>query len=324
MKVLFVVPGYPSSESPTRFVFLKEQVKILVNAKDIDIDVFYVDMLPTRKILSTYNKLPHVEYDGFSAIYSCKMKTFIEKKFPYLTSIRYYKKICRLFDYYVKTQSMPDLIYAHFTFYAGWAATKLGKILNIPVVVLEHGGYLLSKKIKYRKLQMLKYTLDNSDSFYCVSTNLAKAVREHAKCTFTPQVIPNVIGKQFKYFAPNRIQDKFIFLSVGNLYPGKRFDLLIEAFCEAFSFDDSVELRIVGSGECLHDIENIIKKNNRMGQIELLGSLVQSDLIEQYKHCNCFVLPSNHETFGVVYREAMAIGRPVITTNHGGWGGGRI
>lgn len=51
----------------------------------------------------------------------------------------------------------------------------------------------------------------------------------------------------------------------------------------------------------------------------MLGSLNKEKMLEEYKKCNCFVLPSEHETFGIVYREAMAIGRPIITTNHQGF-----
>ena len=36
------------------------------------------------------------------------------------------------------------------------------------------------------------------------------------------------------------------------------------------------------------------------------------------KRCNVFALPSEHETFGMVYIEALACGKPVIGANNGG------
>ena len=35
-------------------------------------------------------------------------------------------------------------------------------------------------------------------------------------------------------------------------------------------------------------------------------------------NCDGFVLPSEHETFGVVYIEALSLGKPVLGTKNGG------
>ena len=46
--------------------------------------------------------------------------------------------------------------------------------------------------------------------------------------------------------------------------------------------------------------------------------MTRADMLYVLEKSDCFVLPSNFETFGVVYIEAMAAGLPVIATKCGG------
>jgi glycosyltransferase involved in cell wall biosynthesis len=42
------------------------------------------------------------------------------------------------------------------------------------------------------------------------------------------------------------------------------------------------------------------------------------ELVELYKSCDIFLMPSRQEGFGIVFLEAMAFKKPVIGGNHGG------
>ena len=44
----------------------------------------------------------------------------------------------------------------------------------------------------------------------------------------------------------------------------------------------------------------------------------EDEVAEEMRRCDSFVLASEHETFGVVYIEALACGKPVIGTYNGG------
>ena len=53
-------------------------------------------------------------------------------------------------------------------------------------------------------------------------------------------------------------------------------------------------------------------------QINFVGFASDSDLHKYYKRCDVFVAPSLYESFGLIYLEAMAWGKPVIGCNIGG------
>jgi glycosyltransferase involved in cell wall biosynthesis len=54
------------------------------------------------------------------------------------------------------------------------------------------------------------------------------------------------------------------------------------------------------------------------GRVRFLGHLERAELIEAYRACDAYVLPSDYESFGIVLLEAMACGKPVVATRVGG------
>ena len=94
-------------------------------------------------------------------------------------------------------------------------------------------------------------------------------------------------------------------------------ELLIKAFSKAFKEKKAI-LRIGGDGPIRDELQKLIKDNGMEDKIILLGSLSREEVAEEMKRCDAFVLASEHETFGVVYIEALACGRPIIGTYNGG------
>ena len=94
---------------------------------------------------------------------------------------------------------------------------------------------------------------------------------------------------------------------------------MIEAFSEEFQKEKNIKLLIAGSGKEKKHLGKLIKKYQMNYNIQLVGQLSREKTRDFYRDSECFVLPSRAETFGLVYREALAVGRPIISTKHGGF-----
>ncbi len=80
-------------------------------------------------------------------------------------------------------------------------------------------------------------------------------------------------------------------------------------------FPDAVCV-VAGQGACQADLTAQIQQNGLTGSVHLLGFRTDAQALIQA--ASVFVLPSLAEPFGLVILEAMALGRPVITTDAGG------
>ena len=110
-----------------------------------------------------------------------------------------------------------------------------------------------------------------------------------------------------------------IVLFVGRLVAYKGVDVLLEALQGL----NAVAL-IVGEGPMRARLEEQARNLGVSGRARFLGSVGGDELAALYRACHVFVLPSvtRQEAFGVVQLEAMAAGRPVVSTSLGtgvGW-----
>lgn len=250
-------------------------------------------------------------------VYKNGFRGFKSTIFPKLNAKEYLKNVKKLLKTAITKHGKPDLIISHFSFYSGYSASLIAKELNIPFIVIEHHSLFLQKNINSDIIEMLTVAIKESKVFICVSEYLRQSIYEKVGMNKSIKVIPNMIDDLFKHIESDK-RNPYIFFSAGNLVESKNFENLIIAFCNAFSRDDKVVLRIAGDGKLKGKLLKLIDKNERKHQIKLLGSLNKHEMLNNYGECHCFVLPSKYETFGIVYREALAVGRPVISSRNGG------
>jgi rhamnosyl/mannosyltransferase len=103
----------------------------------------------------------------------------------------------------------------------------------------------------------------------------------------------------------------FVILFVGRLVPYKGLDVLLQALC---GLDGSAI--VVGDGLLRESLERQAESLGVADRVSFRGPLSEPTLAELYGTCDVLVLPSKTpaEAFGLVQVEAMARGKPVIST----------
>lgn len=93
----------------------------------------------------------------------------------------------------------------------------------------------------------------------------------------------------------------------------KGFDVLIKAVRQ---LPDSTQLLIGGTGPLTESWRTLAEQEGVSSRVHFLGLIPDEDLPAYYQACDIFCLPavSPAEAFGIVQVEAMAAGKPVIST----------
>ena len=101
---------------------------------------------------------------------------------------------------------------------------------------------------------------------------------------------------------------------VGRLCEQKGQLLLVEAAVKLAGEGEDFQLVLVGDGPMRVDIEALIREHNIGSKITITGWVSSDRVREELLDCAALVLPSFAEGLPVVIMEAMALGRPVVTT----------
>ena len=148
-----------------------------------------------------------------------------------------------------------------------------------------------------------------------------QTVKDNIEKVFGPKHLSKVhvtyegVGSDLLRFKPNKTspQKKPYFLYVGNFYPHKNVEKLVEAFARV---KDDVQLVLVGPEDFFsRNIHTAIREHNQKGRVILKHNLSDKELVTHYAHALALVHPTQAEGFGLQLLEASYFECPIIASN---------
>lgn len=311
MKVVWLLPWYPNKHNKMSGIFFKEQSGFL--SEKADLSIVYIEQVSPRYFLDFIFSRKYSEYAEGSITVFHKRILSLERLSPALAAELFTIAFEKIYKKRIAKEH-PDMIHAHVTLPAGYAACKVGEKYSVPVIITEHATFFdnfFNKKNRKRA----QFTLQHADGYIAVSGSLKSKILEYGrnKC----EVIPNFI--QEKPIQEGQATDTFQIVNVSLFLYKKRIDLLIDAFNLLISSGEkNLKLKIVGDGPLRKNLENKVTQLNLNDFVEFTGLKENDDAYSIVQLSNVLVISSDIETFGVTGIEAMMAGVPVIATKCGG------
>lgn len=227
-----------------------------------------------------------------------------------------------------------DLIHSHY-----WLSGRVGMVLrsqwNVPHVTTFHT--LAKAKLNARAGESesdlrvrIEETITEEADAIVVSTNqeVQDLARLYGTSGHNVSVVP--AGVDIEVFFPTDryearralgLTGQNIILYVGRIEPLKGLDILIGAVACIEDISDISLVVVGGSPGVDSEMGRLKALSHELGiadRVTFTGAVSHAKLPQYYNAADVFVLPSHHESFGLVALEAMACGTPVVASRVGG------
>ncbi|MHA1402955.1 MAG: glycosyltransferase family 4 protein [Candidatus Helarchaeota archaeon] len=226
-----------------------------------------------------------------------------------------------------------DVIHAHWVLPSGFIAGILSRIFRIPAIVTAHGrsiylnpqvGFIVPQK-RYARI-LLEMSFLNLKKIVAVSRDaIFHALQRGAKqdrCVViyngTDEQLfnPDVSGMNVK--SKWGLKKDFALVAVRKFYKRKGLQYLIQALPGVIDEIPDVKLILLGDGPLKKTLERQVKELNISNHVIFTGMVPNRKVPEYLAAADACLVPSLEEGFGVAAVEAMAMKKPLISTQAGG------
>jgi L-malate glycosyltransferase len=220
-----------------------------------------------------------------------------------------------------------DLIHVHYAIphaVSAYLAKQVGKKANkdIKFITTLHGTDITLVGLEPSFMPLVKFTIEESDGVTAVSRFLKEKTLTNYNIQKNIDVIYNFIDSDVykpmddaccrKHIAPN---GEKILIHTSNFRAVKRVTDTIRVL-EKVKKEIPAKLVLIGDGPERSDCERLVRELDLQKDVIFLGK--QDALVEPLNASDVFLMPSQSESFGLSALEAMACGKPVISSSVGG------
>lgn len=229
----------------------------------------------------------------------------------------------------LKRQGRLDLIDAHFSYPDGYAATLLGRWLNVPVTITLRGTEVRHARDAALSPK-LRRALQGASRVFAVSDSLRREALALGIDPAKVQVVGNGVDLD-KFHPVPRAEarrglglpaDAKVLITVGALVERKGFHRVIELLpALRLRYPGLVYLVVGGSspeGDCSAQLRQQVRDLGLNEVVRFLGPVAPGQLRDPLSAADVFVLSTRNEGWANVLLEAMACGLPVVATDVGG------
>lgn len=229
----------------------------------------------------------------------------------------------------LKRERQVGIIDAHFAYPCGFAATRLGRWLGLPVTITLRGTesrHLLEPRLRDRVLNAVR----EASGVFSVSDSLRQLMIAEGVGPDHVKVVGNGVDLEKFQPVPKDIarrefglpDDACVLVTVGGLVERKGFHRVIELLPSLIKRFPTLHYLVVGGpspeGDMSTDLHRQVQGLELQSRVIFTGPLSPDRLKVPLSASNVFVLSTRNEGWANVILEAMACGLPVVTTDVGG------
>lgn len=215
----------------------------------------------------------------------------------------------------------PDILHAHGGCQGGTVAARLARQLGIPFLITEHIGPF---PCEYHTqgdgtwIPQLVEAYTQASHVFAVSKPLCEKIAQAGLSTGA-EVLPNFVDEDAFYPVAGAaaLNKRLRLLNIGWPTVDKGTDVLLQALSH-ISSDIRPHLSIVGDSAEKVGMQALCTQLGLDGDVTWLGAQARSEMPRIMQMHDCCILPSLHENLPVSLIEAIACGKPIISTYCGG------